>query len=56
MAEEHDGMEPGEPSDEYREFRRMMDSADRQDLRRMVERLTEKIEANPDDTEPLFLR
>ena len=56
MAEERDGMNPEEPSDEYREFRRMMNSADRQDLRRMVERLAEKIKANPGDTESLFLR
>ena len=56
MAEEHDGMELGEPSEEYREFRRMMDAADRQDLPRMVERLTEKIKANPGDTESLLLR
>ena len=38
MAEERNGMEPDEPSEEYHEFRRMMDSADRQDLRRMVVR------------------
>ena len=29
MAEERDGINPEEPSDEYREFRRMMNSADR---------------------------
>ena len=56
MAEERDGMDPQEPSEEYREFRRVINSAGREDLRRLVERLTEKIEANPGDTESLFLR
>ena len=46
----------GKPSEEYREFRRMMDSAGREGIRRMIERLTERIEANPHDTEALGVR
>ena len=56
MAEERDGMDQDEPREEYLEFRRMMNSAGREDLRRMVERLAEKIEADPGDTGSLFLR
>ena len=40
----------GEPSEDCRRFRRMMDGMDREGLRRMVERLTEEIGANPQDT------
>ena len=56
MAEEARRDGPGEPPEEYREFRGMMNSADRQYLRRMVERLTERIRSDPGDTESLFLR
>ena len=56
MAEERDGMDSREPPEEYREFRRMMDRLGHEDLRRMIEGLTEKIRANPGDTGPLFLR
>ena len=49
-------MDLGEPPEEYLEFRRMMNSAGREDLRRMVERLTERIRSDPGDTESLFLR
>ena len=34
----------------------MMDSAGREGIRRMIERLTERIEANPHDTEALGVR
>ena len=56
MAEEHDGMDLNEPPEDEREFRRMMDSLGHEDLRRMIEGLTEKIRANPGDTEARFLR
>ena len=56
MAEEHDGMDQGNPSEEYREFRRMMDSAGREDIRRLIEHLTGRIEANHSDAEALSVR
>ena len=56
MGEEHDGMDPGESSKEYREFQRMMDGAGQEGLRLMVERLTERIRANSHDTEALGAR
>ena len=54
MNEEHDGTDQGKPSEEeYERFRRMMDGMGREGLRRMVEHLTERIEANPRDAEAL---
>ena len=56
MDGEHGGMDPGEPSEDEREFRRMMDALGGEGLGRMIEGLTEKIRANPGDTEALTLR
>ncbi len=57
MNEEHDGMNQGKPSEEeYQRFRKMMDSVGREGLGRMVGHLTERIEANPRDTEALAAR
>ena len=57
MNEEHDGMDQGKPSEEeYERFRRMMDGVGREGLRRMVEQLTERIDANPRDAEALSAR
>ena len=57
MNEEHDGTDQGNPSEEeYQRFRRMMDGMGRAGLRRMVERLTGRIEASPRDTEALSAR
>ena len=54
MNEEHDGTDQGKPSEEeYQRFRRMMDGVGREGLQRMVEHLTERIDANPRDTEAL---
>ena len=53
MNEEHDG-KPSE--EEYQRFRRMMDGMGREGILRMVEHLTERIEANPRDTEALGAR
>ena len=54
MNEEHDGMDQGNPSEEeYQRFRKMMDGMGREGIRRMVEHLTERIEADPRDTEAL---
>ena len=53
MNEEHDGT-PSE--EEYQRFRKMMDGMGRDGLRRMVEHLTERIEANPRDTDALSAR
>ena len=53
MNEEHDGT-PSE--EEYQRFRRMLDGVGREGLGRMVEHLTERIEANPRDTEALAAR
>ena len=56
MAGERDGMDPDEPSGDGREFRRMLDSLGHEGFRRIIEHLTEKIQANPGDAESLFLR
>ncbi len=56
MDWEHGGMELGEPSGDNREFRRMMDAVGGEGLRQIIEHLTGKIEADPDDTESLALR
>ena len=56
MAGEHGGTGQGQPSEDHREFRRMMDAAGREGLLRMIEHLTEEIRANPDDTEALLAR
>ena len=57
MNEEHDGTNQGKPSEEeYQRFRRMLDGVGREGLGRMVEHLTERIEANPRDTEALAAR
>ena len=56
MAGEHDGTDQGEPSEDYREFRRMMDGVGREGLLRMLEHLTDAIRANPHDTEALAAR
>ena len=53
MSGEHDGIDPEKRSEDYRRFRRMMDGVGREGLGRMVEHLTEAIEANPRDTEAL---
>ena len=53
MTGEHDGMDPGELSEEYRRF---MDALGTEGLRRLLEHLTEAVEANPDDTEALTAR
>ena len=53
MNEEHDG-KPSE--EEYQRFRKMMDGMGREGILRMVEHLTERIEANPRDTEALGAR
>ena len=56
MAGEHGGMDQEEPPEDYREFRRMMDAAGSEGLRRMIERLTEQVRTNPHDTEALAAR
>ena len=57
MNEEHDGTNQGKPSEEeYQRFRRMLDGVGREGILRMVEHLTERIEANPRDTEALAAR
>ena len=57
MNEEHDGTDQGNPSEEeYQRLRKMMDGMDREDIRRMVEQLTERIEADPRDIEALAAR
>ena len=57
MAGEHDGMDQGNPSEEeYQRFRKMIDGVGREGLRRMVEHLTGRIEANPRDAEALSVR
>ena len=56
MTGEHDGMDQGNPSEHYREFRRMMDGVGREGLLQMIRRLTEEIGANPGDTEALAAR
>ena len=57
MNEEHDGTDHGNPSEEeYRRFRRVMDGMGREGLQRMVEELTERIEADPRDIEALGAR
>ena len=57
MNEEHDGMDQGNPSEEeYQRFRKAMDGVGREGLQRMVEHLTERIEADPRDTEALGAR
>ena len=53
MNEEHDGT-PSE--EEYQRFRRMMDGMGREDLLRMIQHLTERIEADPRDAEALSAR
>ena len=53
MNKEHDGT-PSE--EEYQRFRKMMDGMGREGLGRMVDHLTERIEANPRDTEALAAR
>ena len=51
------GTDQGNPSEEeYQRFRRMMDGMGREGLQRMVEDLTERIEADPRDTEALGAR
>ena len=50
-------MDQGKSSEEeYQRFRRMIDGVGREGLQRMVEHLTERIEANPRDTEALGAR
>ena len=56
MSGDHDGVDPEKRSEDYRRFRRMMEGMSREDIRRMVEHLTEAIEANPRDTEALSAR
>ena len=57
MNEEHDGTDQGNPSEqEYQRFRRMMDGMGREGLLGIVERLTERIEADPRDAEALPAR
>ena len=56
MTGEHDGMSQGKPSEDYLEFRRMMDSVGHEGVLRMIEHLTAEIEANPHDTEALAAR
>ena len=56
MAGDDDGTGLGQPSEDYREYRRMMDAAGREGLRRMIEGLTEQVRANPHDTEALAAR
>ena len=57
MNEEHDGTDQGKPSEEeYQRFRKMMDGVGREGLQWMVEHLTERIEADPRDTEALGAR
>ena len=51
MAGEYGGMDQGEPSGDYREFRRMMDAAGSEGRRRMIERLTEQVRVNPHDAD-----
>ena len=53
MSGDHDGADPEKRSEDYRRFRRMIDGVGREGLQRMVEHLTERIEANPRDTEAL---
>ena len=54
MSGEHDGIDPEKRSEEeYQRFRKMIDGVGREGLQRMVEHLTERIEANPRDTEAL---
>ena len=57
MNEEHDGTDQGNPlEEEYQRFRKMMDGMGREDLHRMVEGLTKRIEANPRDAEAMSAR
>ena len=56
MSGDHDGVDPEKRSEDYRRFRRMMEGMSREDIRRMVERLTERVEANPRDAEALSVR
>ena len=56
MAGEDDGTGQGQPSEDYREYRRMMDAAGREGLLRMIEHLTGDLRANPRDTEALLAR
>ena len=56
MAGEYGGTDQGEPPGDYREFRRMMDAAGSEGLRRMIEGLTDQVKANPHDTEALAAR
>ena len=56
MAGEDDGTGQGQPSEDNREYRRMMDAAGREGLLRMIERLTEEVRENPRDTEALLAR
>ena len=53
MTGEHDGMDPEE---QYRNYRRFMDALGREGLQRLIEHLTEAVEANPRDTEALSAR
>ena len=57
MNEEHDGTDQRKPSEEeYQRFHKMMDGMGREGLLQMIEHLTERIEANPRDTEALETR
>ena len=56
MAGEHDGTDRENPSEDYHNFRRMMEGAGREGILRMIERLTGRIEANPGDAEALAAR
>ena len=56
MAGEDDGTGQGQPPEDYREYRRMMDAAGREGLLRMIEHLTGDLRANPRDTVALLAR
>ena len=56
MAGENEGMDRGDPSEDGREFHRMMDALGREGINLMIGRLSEKVDANPQDTESLSLR
>ena len=56
MAGDDDGTGQGQPPEDYREYRRMMDAAGREGLLRMIEHMTGDLRANPRDTVALLAR
>ena len=50
MAGEDDGTGQGQPPEDYREYRRMMDAAGREGLLRMIEHLTGEVSGRTHET------